>query len=102
MVVFVGDTVCVPLADTVPTPGLMEMDVAPLTSHCNVAGCPDVIDEELVLNDVTTGNVNHVRMAPSVARAKVAIVPTKISNIIDNITIRPTEWLFCGNVLRLL
>jgi len=91
VVVVVGDTVCVPVDDTVPTPGLMETDVAPVTSHFNVADCPDVIDEELALNDVTTGRVNHLKIAPFVARAKPPIIPATISNIINNVTIPPTD-----------
>jgi hypothetical protein len=37
VVVVPGETVLVPMDGTVPTPGLMETDVAPVTFHCNTA-----------------------------------------------------------------
>jgi hypothetical protein len=36
LVVVLGDTVLVPLDDTVPMPGMMETDDTPVTFHCNV------------------------------------------------------------------
>lgn len=42
-VVEAGDTLFVPVNDTVPTSGLMETDVAPATLHDNVAVWPVVI-----------------------------------------------------------
>ena len=37
VVVKAGDTLCIPVDDTVPISGLIETDVAPVTLHDNVA-----------------------------------------------------------------
>jgi hypothetical protein len=37
VVVVSGDTVLVPLEDTVPIPELIETELAPVVSHCKVA-----------------------------------------------------------------
>ena len=47
--VLVGDTDTeVPV--TVPTPGLIDSDVAPVTLHDSVALCPDCMDDGLDVN----------------------------------------------------
>lgn len=50
----------------VPILGSMETDVAPVTAQFNVADCPDVMDEELASNIVTTGGLNQLKTAPFV------------------------------------
>jgi len=64
VVVVSGDIFLVPLEETVPISGLIETDVAPVTSHCKVAGCPDVIVGELTSNDATYGVVNNFKISP--------------------------------------
>ncbi|MHB8086377.1 MAG: hypothetical protein ACYDHZ_11180 [Dehalococcoidia bacterium] len=95
VVVVAGDTGIVPLDDTVPTSGLMDTPVAPVTSHCKFACCPDVIVGELALKDATTGAVNHLKMLPCVAMLTPTIAAAINSTAII-VIVRP-EILFCGN-----
>ena len=95
VVVAVGDTATIPLDDTVPIPGVMDTPVAPVTSHCNFACSPDVIAGELTSKDATTGEVNHFKMAPFVAKLTPPIVAA-ISSTTISATI-PPELLFCRN-----
>lgn len=50
-----GDTDFVPEADTVPTPWLMETEVAPLTAHESVELLPEVIEAGLAEKLVISG-----------------------------------------------
>lgn len=63
-VVVAGETVLVPLADTVPIPGVMVTELAPVTFHCILACSPDRIDEVFDLKDVITGTVNNLEISP--------------------------------------
>ena len=51
----VGDTVFVPIDATVPISGLIETDVAPLTSQVRVAASPAVIEVTSAVKVVITG-----------------------------------------------
>jgi len=55
VVVSVGVTVCEPLDDTLPMPGLIETEVAPVTFHDSVADCPAVMVPGLALKLPTAG-----------------------------------------------
>lgn len=65
IVVDPGETVFVPLAGTLPMPGLMETDdVAPLISHWTVACSPAMIIVGLTSNNPIVGAVNHFVISP--------------------------------------
>lgn len=55
VVVEEGDTDFVPEVDTVPTPWLMETEVAPLTVHDSVELLPEVIEAGLAVKLVISG-----------------------------------------------
>lgn len=55
VVVDVGIKVRVPVADTVPTPGVILTVVAPVTVHDSVVLSPAVMDAGLVVKAVMTG-----------------------------------------------
>ena len=57
MVVLTGDTSLVPVIAKLPMSGVMDTDVAPLTSQFNVAVFPSRIDFESTPNALITGFV---------------------------------------------
>lgn len=63
-----GVTVCEPLDDTVPIPGLIETEVAPVTFHDNEADCPSVIVPGLALKLLIAGLLGAVTVTVAQAR----------------------------------
>ena len=63
-----GVTVFEPLDDTLPTAGLMETEVAPVTFHDNVADCPAVIVPGLELKLLMAGLLGAVTVTVAQAR----------------------------------
>jgi hypothetical protein len=53
-----GDTLKVPVELTVPIPGLMEMEVAPVTDHCRVEDCPALIAVAVAVKEPITGGLD--------------------------------------------
>jgi hypothetical protein len=53
-----GDTLKVPVELTVPIPGLMEMEVAPVTVHCRVEDCPALIADGVAVKEPITGGLD--------------------------------------------
>jgi hypothetical protein len=77
-----GDTVRLPLEETVPIPGLIETELAPATSQCKVASWPGVIVEALASNEDTTGATKGLEISPHMAMAAPANAVT-MTTLID-------------------
>lgn len=52
-----GAAVCVPLVELTGPMPLIEAEVAPLTSHCNVNDWPGLIEAGIAVKEVTVGRV---------------------------------------------
>jgi len=59
-VVEVGDTVLVPVDETLPISGLIETDVAPVTPHESVEASPEAIEVGLAVKLLTVGSAAGV------------------------------------------
>ena len=83
-----GDTVLLPLDETVPIPGLIETELAPATSQCKVASWPGVIVDALASKDDTTGATKGLEISPHMAMAAPANAAT-MTTLMDIFIIVP-------------